>query len=122
MVYYYGELTSVLQKKTIRIINGTNFYSHIESLFKEHQTLNIYDLYSLCVLGFIFKYTTQNIQLILKNILNLLIYLLFCHLRNNHIRNPIHDHSFIKCSLLFECIRIIQSSAYNIDINVFTFI
>ena len=57
MVYYYGVIIQVskLQKKSIRLITGSEYLAHSEPLFKELELLKIEDLYKLKILKFYYN-------------------------------------------------------------------
>ena len=111
----------ILQKRAIRTITCSKFYSHTEPLFKELQILNINDLYTLRVLKFCFKlYNSDSPSYFLTYINSIKDKCLFYNLRNKHIRTPMHNHSFAKNNLLFECIRILQDTQLNVTEKMFT--
>ena len=111
----------LLQKKAIRCVTSSKFHSHTEPLIKKLQILNIKDLYNLHVLKFCFKLYNLELPVFLFNYLDTINdKCQFYNLRHNHIRIPIHNHSFAKYKLLFECIRILQNTPLIIIDKIFT--
>ena len=49
------EQVSKLQKKSVRLITGSEFLAHSEPLFKEFELLKIEDLYKLKILKFYYN-------------------------------------------------------------------
>ena len=57
----------LLQKKIVRIICNTNFYSHTNSLFHKNKLLKIYDIYDFNLGQFMYKYSKNELPNIFTN-------------------------------------------------------
>ena len=56
-----------LQKKAIRIIDKSHFFSHTDPIFKKLNVLKIYDLHYVQQLKFYFKYTNNCLPVYFQN-------------------------------------------------------
>ena len=56
-----------MQKKAIRIIDKSHFFSHTDPIFKKLNVLKIYDLHYVQQLKFYFKYTNNCLPVYFQN-------------------------------------------------------
>ena len=93
-----------VQKKSIRIVTSSAFFSHTKPSFKILGVLKIEDLYLTSLLKFCYKLYNHDVPIYFLSYLDTIHHTgNSCHqysLRNTIIRKPKHFHSFATNNLL----------------------
>ena len=110
-----------LQKRAIRIINGSKYNAHTEPLFKTNNLLKVEDIYKLQLQKFFFKFVHNTLPMYyIKNDI------IKKENKKHNVRNkkefaiPIVKHEFAKKCIRYKAAVILNSTNLNIREKVYT--
>ena len=110
-----------VQKKTTRVVTSSRYFAHTEPLFKRLDILNLFDMYDLRILKFLYKVFHYDVPIHFLQYMDAFNDTCKAYkLRKNIIRTPVHVHSFADKNLLFDSIRLFKNCSSNILDKIFT--
>ena len=83
------------------MVTSSQHFAHTESIFKRMEIQNLFDMYDLCILNFLYKVFHYDVLIHFLQYMDAFNTCKTYKLRKNTIRTPVHIHLFADKKFIF---------------------